>query len=149
MTGTSSASAGRCPTVGISGLVLGGGFGFSSRKLGLTADSLVGTEVVTASGRVLTCSDRAHPDLFWACRGGGGGNFGVNTRFEFRVHPVGRVSIYQLKWDWRHAREAVDAMQAVIARAPDEFSCRLGLGSSSAGSPNGRRWGSTSAPAAS
>jgi len=138
-------SAGRCPTVAISGLVLGGGFGFSSRKLGLTADSLVGTEVVTASGRVLTCSDRVRPDLFWACRGGGGGNFGVNTRFEFRVHPVGRVSIYQLKWDWRHAREAVDALQGVIARAPDEFSCRFGLGSSAAGSPNGRPQPSISA----
>jgi hypothetical protein len=138
-------SAGRCPTVAISGLVLGGGFGFSSRKLGLTADSLVGTEVVTASGRVLTCSEHQNADLFWACRGGGGGNFGVNTRFEFRVHPVGNVSIYQLEWDWRDALKAVDALQGVIARAPDEFSCRLGLGSSSAGSRDGRPQPSISA----
>lgn len=74
-------SAGRCPTVGISGLTLGGGFGFSSRRLGLTSDSLLETEIVTASGEVLTCSADSHPDLFWACRGGGGGNFGINTSF--------------------------------------------------------------------
>ncbi|MFL5821704.1 MAG: FAD-binding oxidoreductase [Solirubrobacteraceae bacterium] len=138
-------SAGRCPSVGISGLVLGGGFGFSSRKLGLTSDSLVETEMVTASGRVVTCSERDHADLFWACRGGGGGNLGVNTGFKFRVHPVAKVSIYKLEWDWRHARDAVAALQKVIARAPDEFSCRFGLESSSQGSANGRRRRSVSA----
>jgi len=131
-------SAGRCPSVGISGLVLGGGFGFSSRKLGLTADSLVETEMVTASGRLVTCNERQNADLFWACRGGGGGNLGVNTGFKFRVHPVASVSIYELEWDWRDARDTVRALQKVIARAPDEFSCRLGLGSSSKASAGGR-----------
>lgn len=121
-------SAGRCPTVGISGLTLGGGFGFSSRMLGLTADSLVRTGVVTASGERLMCDERAHPDLFWACRGGGGGNFGINTEFTFRTTPVGKVAVYQLNWDWQDTPAAFDAVQALIMRAPNAFSCRIGGG---------------------
>ena len=65
-----AAPSGRCPTVGISGLLLGGGFGFSSRHLGLTCDQLLETEVVTAAGEVLRVTPRSHPDLFWACQGG-------------------------------------------------------------------------------
>jgi FAD/FMN-containing dehydrogenase len=78
-------------SVGIGGLTLGGGAGFLVRKHGLTIDHLIGAEVVTADGRVLEVDDDSHPDLFWAIRGGGG-NFGVVTRFDYRLHPVDLVT---------------------------------------------------------
>jgi FAD/FMN-containing dehydrogenase len=74
-------------TVGIGGLTLGGGVGYLSRKHGLTIDSLLGAEVVTANGEIIVTDDVHHPDLFWALRGGGG-NFGVVTRMKFRLHPL-------------------------------------------------------------
>ncbi|HJS29329.1 MAG TPA: FAD-binding protein, partial [Anaerolineales bacterium] len=75
-------------SVGIGGLTLGGGVGFLVRKYGLTIDSLLAAEIVTADGRLLRADERTNPDLFWAIRGGGG-NFGVATRFQFRLHEVG------------------------------------------------------------
>jgi FAD/FMN-containing dehydrogenase len=118
---------GRCPTVGISGLLLGGGFGFSSRRLGLTCDQLVETEVVTADGEIVRVTRATHPDLFWACQGGGGGNFGINTRYTLRATPVGRVSVYRLEWPWRQAAAALDAVQKLMSQAPAALSCRVGL----------------------
>ncbi len=121
-------SAGRCPTVAVGGLVLGGGIGFSSRKMGLTCDHLVSAEVVTADGRLLTCSERANSDLFWGLRGGGGGNFGVCTSYTFTTNPVSDVTLYDITWDWRDAAAVFDAFQRVIQSAPDDFSARLGVG---------------------
>jgi FAD/FMN-containing dehydrogenase len=77
-------------TVGIGGITLGGGVGFLTRKYGLTIDDLLAAEIVTADGRLLYTDAEAHPDLFWAIRGGGG-NFGVATRFKFRLHEVDRI----------------------------------------------------------
>src|SRR5437016_6987719 len=74
--------AGTGPSVGIAGLTLGGGHGYAVRKLGLACDALLGLTIVTAAGEVLRCDERRHADLFWACRGGGGGNFGVVTSFN-------------------------------------------------------------------
>ena len=126
-------SAGRCPTVAIGGLVLGGGIGFSSRKMGLTCDHLVTADVVTADGRLLRCDKRHNADLFWALRGGGGGNFGVCTSYTFETNPVGNVALYDITWDWRDAEAVFEAFQQVIERAPDDFSARLGVGT--AGNP--------------
>jgi FAD/FMN-containing dehydrogenase len=77
-------------SVGIGGITLGGGVGYLVRKHGLTIDNLLAAEVVTADGQLLQASAESHPDLFWAIRGGGG-NFGVAARFQFRLHPVSTV----------------------------------------------------------
>jgi FAD/FMN-containing dehydrogenase len=83
---------GSCPTVGFGGLALGGGYGLASRAFGLTADNVTGLVVVTPDGRLRRVDARHDPDLFWALRGGGGGNFGIVTRFETRVHRVGNAA---------------------------------------------------------
>ena len=77
-------------SVGIGGITLGGGVGFLVRKYGLTIDDLLAAEIVTADGELLQVDAETHPDLFWAIRGGGG-NFGVATRFQFRLHEVGTI----------------------------------------------------------
>jgi FAD binding domain/Berberine and berberine like len=119
--------AGSCPTVGIAGLALGGGVGFSGRKLGLTCDNVRELTVVTAARKAVTASEREHSDLYWACRGGGGGNFGVVTEFRFAVYPVDTVSHYSIKWPWANARKVVEAWQSWAPHAPDELfaSCSL------------------------
>src|SRR6266508_4001560 len=77
-------------SVGIGGITLGGGIGYLVRKHGLTIDDLLAAEIVTADGDLLRVDEQTHPDLFWAIRGGGG-NFGVATRFQFRLHPVSTI----------------------------------------------------------
>jgi FAD/FMN-containing dehydrogenase len=114
-------------TVGIAGLTLGGGSAATSRKLGLTADTLVRTTLVTADGRLLTCDADQNPDLFWACRGGGGGNFGINVSLTFQAQPVADVSTCLLLWDGANAPEILAAVQDIMYAAPDELSLRLGV----------------------
>lgn len=128
---------GTCPTVGVGGLTLGGGFGFSSRQLGLTTDNLIELELVTASGERLTCNAEQHPDLFWACRGGGGGNFGVVTSMRFGVHPVGDVAFYTLSWRWSDAPGVVDAWQRWATAAPDALFSTCNLSRTGGPSPTG------------
>jgi FAD/FMN-containing dehydrogenase len=113
--------AGSCPTVGISGLALGGGVGYAGRKLGLTCDNLVGLSLVTAEGKLVECGPHENGDLFWASRGGGGGNFGIATSFRFRTHAVRDVAYYQVVWPWADAARAFRAWQAFAPHAPDEL----------------------------
>lgn len=128
-----SVPAGTCPTVGISGLTLGGGLGVVSRKHGLTCDVLESVRVVTADGRVLDCDATHHADLFWACRGGGGGNFGVAVSFTFRTFEARGVTVFFLNWPWSKARAAVRAWQSWAPSAPDELWSSLHLARSAGG----------------
>jgi FAD/FMN-containing dehydrogenase len=109
-------------TTGVAGLTLGGGFGWLSRKHGMTIDSLVSAEVVTAAGQALNTSASEHPDLFWALRGGGG-NFGVVTRFEFELHRVGPGVLSGLiVYPHAEAAQVLRQYRAFAAEAPDDLS---------------------------
>ena len=108
-------------TTGIAGLTLGGGFGWLSRKYGMTVDNLESAEVVTAAGEVVRASASEHPDLFWALRGGGG-NFGVVTRFEFRLHPVGPDVLSGLiVYPISEAKTVLQQYRDFCAKAPEEL----------------------------
>jgi FAD/FMN-containing dehydrogenase len=115
------------PTVGLAGLVLGGGFGLTSRKLGLVCDNLLEVEIVVASGETLRASAASHPDLFWACRGGGGGNFGIATQFSLRIHPVSMVVGFILQWNWSQFDDLIARWQTWMAGVEDGLSAALQL----------------------
>jgi FAD/FMN-containing dehydrogenase len=106
-------------SVGIGGLTLGGGVGFLVRKHGLTIDNLLAAELVTADGRVLEVDDQRHPDLFWAIRGGGG-NFGVATRFQYRLHEL--PSIVGGMLILPGSAEVIEGLVAAAEAAPEELS---------------------------
>ncbi len=109
-------------TTGVAGLTLGGGFGWLTRRYGMTIDNLLAVTVVTADGEVRVASAAAEPDLFWAVRGGGG-NFGVVTSFEFQLHPVG-PEIYAglVVYPFAQARQVLRAWRDFTANAPEELS---------------------------
>jgi FAD/FMN-containing dehydrogenase len=113
--------AGSCKTVGVSGLALGGGHGFYSRKYGLTCDNVMELEIVTADGKRRVCNANQNADLFWACRGGGGGNYGIVTRWTFRAHPVGPIATFRIVWPWSQLQAALQAWQSFAPNAPDEL----------------------------
>jgi FAD/FMN-containing dehydrogenase len=110
-------------TTGVAGLTLGGGFGWLSRKFGLTIDNLLSAEVVTAKGEVVRASSDENPDLFWAIRGGGG-NFGVVTSFEFRLHRVGpEVLSGLIIHPLDAARDVLRFYREFLPTTPEEFVC--------------------------
>lgn len=114
------------PDVGIAGLTLGGGFGPTSRRWGLTCDHLEAVQIVLADGRVVDATEKEHPDLFWACHGAGGGNFGVVTRFTFRVNPVDKVVLFKAFWPgFAHLEALVDRWQRWAPNADDRFTSLL------------------------
>lgn len=130
-------AGGDCPTVGICGYVLGGGWGLSCRYLGLGCDSLLECEMIDCNGNLLTVNEISHPDLFWACRGGGGGNFGVVVSMTFALperiaqicyielhcaHPDVEVQVRFLRiWQsWLEAADKRMSMIAKISRSPKE-----------------------------
>jgi FAD/FMN-containing dehydrogenase len=114
-------TGGRVPSTGVSGLTLGGGSGWMERKYGFTVDSLISAEVVTADGRLVIASEESEPELFWALRGGGG-NFGVVTGFEFRLHEVGPL-VYggMLLFGIDAAVDLLKAYRGFMKDAPDEI----------------------------
>ena len=116
------APGGVISTTGIAGLTLGGGIGWVRNKYGLTIDSLLSVDIVTADGNFLTASENQNPDLFWALRGGGG-NFGIVTSFEYRLHPVGpTVSLCAPFYPAESAKEILPVWRDFMASAPDEIS---------------------------
>jgi FAD/FMN-containing dehydrogenase len=107
-------------TTGIAGLTLGGGYSWQRRKHGMSIDNLLSVDLVTADGRFLRASETEDPDLFWALRGGGG-NFGVATAFEFRLHPLGpEVMFLACLYPLERIRTVMTAWRDFIATAPDE-----------------------------
>ena len=107
-------------TTGIAGLTLGGGIGYLNRKYGLACDNLLSADVVTAEGQLLTASASENEDLFWALRGGGG-NFGVVTSFEYRLHPVGPIVLGGIAtYPFEKAREVLSFYSEFAGKAPDE-----------------------------
>ncbi len=112
---------GSCPTVGIAGLALGGGHGWSGRKYGLTSDNIQQLTIVTADGKARVCNAHQNSDLFWACRGGGGGNYGVVTNFTFKTHPASNVSTFYVSWPWSDAARVFKAWQAWAPHAPQSL----------------------------
>ncbi|MBB3232568.1 FAD-binding oxidoreductase [Halomonas stenophila] len=113
-------TGGIVPSTGIGGLTLGGGIGYLNRKFGLACDNLLSADVVTADGQLLTASDDENAELFWGLRGGGG-NFGVVTSFEYRVHRVGPVLAGELVFPLDRAREVLRRYRDWSLAAPDEL----------------------------
>lgn len=118
---------GSCPTVGIAGLALGGGIGVFGRRYGLTSDNLSSLRLVTSDAREVTANVDEHPDLLWASRGAGGGNYGVATSFEFTIHPMPEVTLFTLQYPWSGASTMLDAWLQWMTDAPDELwsNCQL------------------------
>ena len=112
---------GSCPTVGISGHTMGGGFGLIARDRGLACDSLAGIELIDADARPLRASAAENADLFWACRGGGGGTFGAATQLDFAIEKIGPVAVYAATWTLPMAQAVslFKSWQDWAPRAPD------------------------------
>lgn len=119
--------AGSCPTVGVSGLTLGGGHGVVSRAYGLTCDSLTQATLITADGKQVVANKSENKDLFWALRGAGNGNFGVVTELRFRTHPAPQAVSAYMTWPWSKATAVLKAWQEWGPSQPDEIwsSCHI------------------------
>lgn len=127
--------AGCGPTVGIAGLTLGGGLGILGRRYGLTCDRLLAARVVLADGRMVDCDKQREPELFWALRGAGGGQFGVVTSLAFDVVPAPEATRFELIWSHADAAAVVNAWQEWAPDAPDELSANLKIVAAGAGGP--------------
>jgi len=120
-------TAGTVSHTGVGGLTLGGGFGRLARRFGLALDNVLAVDIVTADGKLLHASADEHPDLFWGVRGGGG-NFGVVTTFEFRLHPMTRTVIGgEVRYPLGRARELLEFFAEFAASAPDELYVDAGM----------------------
>lgn len=112
--------SGVCPTPGIGGVTLGGGHSILSRPWGLTLDNLLELEMVDADGRVIHANENHNSDLFWASRGGGGGNFGICTSFRFRTHHIGTVGFAEISWNLQDLEPVLRIWQDYTTPGADE-----------------------------
>jgi len=124
--------AGSCPSVGIGGLALGGGHGLSGRRFGLTTDNLKAAVIVTADGRARHVDADTNEDLYWACRGGGGGNFGIVTSMTFQAHRAAGGSWFFIRFPRSQAGEALAAWQRFAPHAPPALTSIFNLSTSGA-----------------
>ena len=129
---------GTAADTGIAGLTLGGGQGRLARKFGLACDNLLSVDIVTADGKLLHADEHENADLFWGIRGGGG-NFGVVTAFEYRLHPLGpKILAGNRVYPVSQAREILQALREYCEKAPDEMTVSASLAGSAPGVPAGR-----------
>jgi FAD/FMN-containing dehydrogenase len=110
------------PAVGSGGYIQGGGIGFATRMMGVACDALLSAQVVLANGSVVDASPVCNPDLYWALRGGGGGNFGIVTSYVLRATPVSSMTNFTLNWDWSHAADVLAGWQEWAFAAPTQLS---------------------------
>jgi FAD/FMN-containing dehydrogenase len=122
--------AGNCTTVGVAGQALGGGCGYLSRQFGFLCDSLKSIECIDANGRSVVADAAQNVDLFWACRGGGGGCFGVATKLRFQLFPLRKVLIFTIEWSLppEKALTVVKEWQAFARQAPEAITSTLTIG---------------------
>jgi hypothetical protein len=126
---------GQISDTGVAGLTLGGGYGWLSRRLGLACDNLLSAEIVTPDGKIRQVNAREHPDLFWAIRGGGG-NFGVATSFQYRLHEQkSQVYAAYISYPVQNMREVMELYEQTTANGPRELSLDLSIEASDRGEP--------------
>jgi FAD binding domain/Berberine and berberine like len=121
---------GRCGTVGVSAYLMGGGIGFSMRDYGLGCDLAESVELVLSDGQVVTASAKDNPDLFWAVRGGGGGNLGLVTRWRLGAVPAEQVVAFDVKWKWRSrgkVEEVFTGLVRALEAAPDRMGAKVNV----------------------
>ena len=145
-----SVPSGSCPSVGVAGLTLGGGHGLAGRRFGLTSDNLEAATIVTADGRVRRIDSDSGEDMLWACRGGGGGNFGIVTSLTLQTHRASGAAWFSVSWPWSQAGAALAAWQRFAPEAPPALTSILSLSTTGgSGSPRvaavGQHFGSAGA----
>jgi len=120
---------GDSPSVGIGGITLGGGIGPLQRTTGLISDNLIGLEMVDAKGRVIRASKNRNSDLLWASRGGGGGNFGVYTKYKFKVlRAPAKATVFSIIWPWEQFEKVVKKWQVWAPNASTKLGSELSVG---------------------
>ncbi len=129
---------GTCPTVGATGLTVGGGLGIASRSYGLTCDQLFSARIVTADGIIRTADSKTNPDLLWALRGGGGGNFGIVTLLQYHTQPTTSLGFFLMSFPWSAAVKVVRGWSARIKVMPHSTWANLHLEANANGASEAR-----------